>query len=103
VVRLLDGLALRERQRVVAVFRTPPLVLSLQAARRWCPPPPQAGRRRCSLPACVLRWAKRAPCAYAARRLADMPANKEHEGHRGPRMGMGGTGGMGMGAGMTPA
>ena len=103
VVRLLDGMDAAQRQALVAVFRTPPLVLSLQAgpvvpadaATGW-----QAQMFTARLQSAL---GEARPVRVQPREgFADMPANKEREGHRGPRMGMGGTGGMGMGAGMTP-
>jgi hypothetical protein len=71
VVKLLDSLPGAERERVVAVFSVPPLVLSLQDV----PTVAEGGRRQraaaaCSRPACAPRWATGGP----ARRPRSAPS-----------------------------
>lgn len=101
VVRLLDGMDTAQRQTLLAVFRTPPLVLSLQAdpavpagaVMSW-----QAQMFASRLQA-VLGDA-RAVRVQAREGFAAAPVGDEREVHRGPRMGMGM--GSGMGPGMSP-
>ena len=103
VVRLLDGMDAAQRQALLAVFRTPPLVLSLQAEP--VVPADAATGWQAQMFASRLQAALGEPRAVRVQPregFAATPANNEREGHRGPRMGMGGSGGMGMGAGMPP-
>jgi len=101
VVRLLDSMDAVQRQALLAVFRTPPLVLSLQAEP--VVPADAATGWQAQMFASRLQAALGEPRAVRVQPregFAATPANNEREGHRGPRMGMGGSGGMGMGAGM---
>jgi hypothetical protein len=91
VVRLLDGMDAAQRQALLAVFRTPPLVLSLQAeptvpadaATAW-----QAQMFSARLQSALVRSARGA--GAAARRLrGPRRLGGEREGHRGPQDGDG--------------
>ncbi|HRD96966.1 MAG TPA: ATP-binding protein [Rubrivivax sp.] len=102
VVRLLDGMDAGQRQALLAVFRTPPLVLSLQAgpivpadaATAW---PAQMFTSRLQSALGEPREVR----VQAREGFASTPISNEREGHRGPRMGMGGGMGPGMGPGGT--
>lgn len=102
VVRLLDGMDTAQRQALLAVFRTPPLVLSLQAepivpaeaATAW---PAQMFTSRLQSALGEPREVRVQP----REGFATTPIGNEREGHRGPRMGMGGGMGPGMGPGGT--
>jgi signal transduction histidine kinase len=103
VVRLLDGMDAAQRQALLAVFRTPPLVLSLQAepmvpaeaATAW-QPKMFTSRLQSAL------GEPREVRVQPREGFAATPLGNEREGHRGPRMGMGGGMSPGMNPGMGP-
>lgn len=97
VVRLLDGMDTAQRQALLAVLRTPPLVLSLPAAPLV--PAGAATGWQAQMFSARLQSTLGEPRAVRVQPregFVATPAGDEREAHRGPRMGMG------MGAGMGP-